>query len=122
MKEEHRKLLIKTAQVIRQLQREKNYLIEKLATKHHEEHASFIAKDLVKRGIHSQEELEELVAKVAKLKNLGAVKEAAELFSPGKDLPFGEVEKVASDNIGPASDRERKLLEDPAIQYLMGHV
>lgn len=122
MKEEHRKLLIKTAQVIRQLQREKSYLIEKLATKHHEEHASFIARDLVKRGIHSQEELEDLVSKVAKMKNLGAVKDAAELFAPSKDLPIGEVEKVASENLGPISDRERKLLEDPAIQYLMGHV
>lgn len=122
MKEEHRKLLIKTAQVIRQLQREKKYLVEKLATKHHEEHASSIARDLVKRGIHSQEELEDLVSKVAKLKNLGAVKDAADLFSPSKTLPFGEVEKVASENLGPISDRERKLLEDPAVQYLMGHV
>lgn len=122
MKEEHRKLLIKTAQVIRQFQREKKYLIEKLATKHHEENASSIARDLVKRGIHSQEELEDLVSKVAKMRNLGAVKDAAELFAPSQNLPIGEVEKVASDNLGPVNDRERKLLEDPAVQFLMGHV
>lgn len=122
MKEEHRKLLIKTAQVIRQLQREKKYLVEKLATKHHEENASSIARDLIKRGIHTQEELEDLVSKIAKMNNLGAVKQATELVAPSTDLPIGEVAKVASENLGPISDRERKLMEDPAIQYLMGHV
>jgi len=117
VKEQHKQLLIKTAQVIRQLKAERDYLINELATHMHKESASKFANELVEKGIFTQQELEEKVSEISKIGNLGAVKKALELVQPKKDLPIGSVEKVAS-----VGSEEQKLLEDPAIAFLMEKV
>ena len=83
----------------------------------HKDSASKFANELVTRGICTREELEGMVEKITKIGNLEAVKNAVEIVQPKKDLPIGSVEKVASRN-----SREAKMMEDPAIQYLMEHV
>lgn len=119
MNESQKTLLIKTATVIRQLKAERDYLVTELAKSMHKESASKLANDLVARGICTREELEGMVAKITKIGNLDAVKQAVEIVQPKKELPIGSVEKVASVKAGSA---EEKLMQDPAVQYLMSCV
>jgi len=121
VKQAHKELLLKVASVVRQLKRERDFLVDELATAMHKESASTVAKDLVQRGIYSQEELDSAVEKVSKVKHLGALKEALAIVQPKKDLPIGTVEKTAEAN-GAVSDAERKMMEDPAIQHLLQYV
>lgn len=121
MNEQHKQLLLKTATVIRQLKAERDWLVNELATKMHKESASKFANELVQRGICTREELDQMVEKISKIGNLGAVKQAVDIVQPRKDLPIGQVEKTASE-MGSMSAAERKMLEDPAIQFLMGCV
>lgn len=119
MNENHKALLIKTAAVIRQLKRERDWLVDQLATRMHKESASKFAKELVDRGIFTQQELDEKVEKLSSLGNLKAVQAAVDIVQPKKDLPIGSVETktAGAENM---SDADRRILEDPAIQYLMG--
>jgi hypothetical protein len=122
VKQAHKDLLLKVAGIVRQTKRERDFVIDELAVHMHKESASTVAKDLVQRGVYTPEELDQTVEKVSKLKHLGSLKEALAIIQPKKDLPIGEVEKVASVGTrGEISDAERKLLEDPAIQFLMEH-
>ena len=87
-------VLLKTAQIIRQVKVERAYLINDKAETMHKEAASKVAGDLVKKGIYSDGELSALTEKVAKINNLDAFKQAVELVQPAKKgLPIGTVEK-----------------------------
>jgi polyhydroxyalkanoate synthesis regulator phasin len=115
-----KQVLVKSAQVMRQVKVERAFLIEEQAKSLHKESASNLAKELVNRGIYSDEDIAGLVEKVAQLNNLDAVKKAVELVQPTakKALPIGTVEKSAASG----NSREAKLMEDPAIAFLMEHV
>ncbi len=123
MKQAHKDLLLKVAGIVRQQRVREEFLVNELATKMHKESASTVAKDLVKRGIYTQEELEAATDEVSKVAHLGSLKTALAIVQPQKKgLPIGEVEKVASVGAkGEVSDAERKMLDDPAIQYLLQH-
>lgn len=123
MKQAHKDLLLKVAGIVRQQRAREEYLVNELATKMHKESASTVAKDLVKRGIYSAEELDAATAEVSKVAHLESLKDALAIVQPEKkSLPIGEVEKVASIGArGEVSAEERKMLEDPAIQYLLQH-
>ena len=91
-------ILTKTAHVLRQVKAQRSYLIDEVAQTEHTKAASALASELVRRGVYTEKDLGDLVQKVAKLNNLDAVKQAAELFQPAakKELPIGTVEKAAA--------------------------
>jgi hypothetical protein len=121
-KDAKKQILLKTAaKVIRQQRSREDYLVGELAGHMHKESASHVARDLVSKGIYTADELDQAVEKIAKLPNLSAVKAAMELVKPKKDLPIGQVEKVASSGQN-MTDAERRMYEDPAIQFLMGTI
>ena len=111
-----KRALVKTAQILRQVKVERSFLINEQAKVLHKEAASRVVKELVDRGIYSNEDMAALIEKVSKLNNLDAVKQAAELVQPAtkKALPIGTVEKAASGN-----SREANMMEDPAIAFLI---
>lgn len=115
-----KQVLVKSAQIMRQVKVERAFLIDEQAKVLHKEAASKVAKELVDRGIYTETDIAGLVEKVAQLNNLEAVKKAVELVQPAakKALPIGTVEKSAA----PGNSREAKMMEDPAIQFLMEHV
>ena len=115
--ETHKKLLLKTAEIIRNQQKRETWLVQELAQHMHKESASKFANELVARGICTKEELDAMVEKISKIGNLEAVKKAVEIVQPKRELPIGQVEKVAS-----VKGQGDRFLEDPAIQYLMGFV
>ena len=118
MEEKSKQLLLKTAAVIRQLKSERDWLVDQLATHMHKESASKFAKELVERGIFSQDEIDEKVEKISGLKDLKSVQAAVDIVhQPKTDLSIGSVEKVATADM---SQADRRMTEDPAIQYLLG--
>lgn len=116
-----RALLEKTAWALRTLSVQKDYLVGELAGRMQHEDAAKVAQDLVKREIISQDDVAAMTEKVAKLKNLGSLKEAIELVhKPKKELPLGTVEKSAAQERGETeTSAEIWLKKDPAAQFLL---
>lgn len=116
-----RNILAKTAQVLRTLSAQNEFLVNDLASRMQNDEAAKVAQDLVKREIITQDQVAEMTEKVAKLKSLDSVKEALEIVHRPvkKDLPLGTIEKSASRGGQNDSAAEAWIKKDPAAQYLL---
>ena len=109
------KLLKTAAVVMRQLSKEPAFLVDELAGAMHTESASKLAGELVGRGVCTEKELEEVMAKLLKIGSLGSVRQALEIVQPKPPLAIGKAEKSASS----ADPSEKKLMDDPACAFLI---
>lgn len=118
VKDAQKQLLTKTAEVLRILKAQNNYLVDELASAMQKESVSKFARELVERGICSEKELTEMVEKMTKVGNLDAVRQALDIVQPKKGLPIGAVEKQGA-VATVSSGGKRDIMEDPAVQFLM---
>lgn len=88
-------VLLKAANLIDELKRENEVLVEKLARVMHEQEASKLAGVMAQKGIIPQEELEKKASELAKEDDLRVVKKAVDMAASGM-FDLGKVEKKAS--------------------------
>lgn len=114
MTRDERAMLMKAASVIEQLGKEREMLIEQLATALHEKQAHKLASDMADKGLIAREDMQKKASELTKESDLGVVKKAIDLAEMGFDL--GKVEKRAS-----VEGHEGGEL-DPMTEYLAGFI
>lgn len=114
MTREEQVALTKAASLIEKLGKEREQLIEMLASALHEKHAMKLAREMAERGLIAAEDMDKKASELVNEPDLGIVKKAIDLSQKGFEL--GKVEKTAS-----IEGFENGEL-DPMTEYLAGYV
>lgn len=115
MTREEQTVMLKAANVIEQLGKEREALIDQVANLMHEKQAFKLAAEMGRKGIVAHEDIEKKAEELSKEEDLGIVKKAVDLSERGFEL--GRLEKTAS--VEGAAEGEEL---DPLTSYLVDHV
>ena len=107
--------LMKAAALIEKLGKERDFLVDQLATALHEKGATSLARDMAAKGIIAPEDMDKKALELAKEPDLNIVKKAMDLTERGFDL--GKLEKRSSvEGLAPGEEM------DEITEYLAGFV